>query len=122
MQVLMMVGPRTRVLALWLVCTLNFTLASTSFDTARSQARAPASASAPAPAPPRPDAGAPGLVRVNTATLAELDALPGIGPAKAAAIIAERARRPFRRLRDLLRVPGIGRAMLARLAPLLVFE
>ena len=62
------------------------------------------------------------LIHINTATLAELDSLPGIGPSKAAAIIAARERRPFRRLQDLLRVPGIGRATLERLAPFLAFD
>lgn len=60
-------------------------------------------------------------IDVNTATLEQLDALPGIGPSKAAAIIAARERRPFRRLNDLLRVPGIGRSTLQRLAPYLRF-
>ncbi len=61
-------------------------------------------------------------LNVNTATVAELDSLPGIGPSKAAAIVAARTRRPFRRLSDLLRVPGIGRATLERLAPLVRFD
>lgn len=59
---------------------------------------------------------------INTATLEQLDSLPGIGPSKAAAILEARERRPFRRLQDLLRVPGIGRSTLARLAPYLRFD
>jgi competence ComEA-like helix-hairpin-helix protein len=46
-------------------------------------------------------------VNINTATQADLEKLPGIGPKRAEAIIAAR---PFQRPEDLLRVPGIKRA------------
>jgi len=50
---------------------------------------------------------------------AALDALPGIGPATARAILEERARRGgFRSTRDLLRVAGIGEGRFARLKDL----
>lgn len=51
-------------------------------------------------------------VSVNSASLEELQALPGVGPVMAARIVAAR---PFNRVDDLLRVPGIGPATLARL-------
>jgi competence ComEA-like helix-hairpin-helix protein len=44
----------------------------------------------------------------NTATAAELDRLPGVGPSLAARIVEERERAPFRYLEDLTRVRGIG--------------
>lgn len=48
-------------------------------------------------------------VNINTAGLAELDALPGVGPATAQAIIDDReANGPFTALEDLMRVSGIG--------------
>ena len=57
-----------------------------------------------------------GRVAVNRAGEAELATLPGIGPALARAIIAERARGgPFRRPEDLGRVRGIGPATVDRL-------
>ncbi len=57
-----------------------------------------------------------GRVRVNVASAAELATLPGIGSRLAAAILEDRARRgPYRRPSDLLRVPGIGPAVLRRL-------
>ena len=58
-------------------------------------------------------------VDLNTATDAQLDALPGIGPATAAAILAHRdANGPFRSVDDLLDVRGIGEAKLEQLRPL----
>lgn len=53
--------------------------------------------------------GAGGKVNLNTATAAQLDALPGVGPSTAAKIVADRERNgPFRTADDLMRVPGIG--------------
>lgn len=53
--------------------------------------------------------GAVGLVNINTAGVTELDALPGIGPAKAQAIVAYRTEHgPFVRTEDLVLVKGIG--------------
>lgn len=49
------------------------------------------------------------LVNINTATLEELDALPGVGPATAQAIIDDReANGPFASEEDIMRVSGIG--------------
>ena len=55
-------------------------------------------------------------VDLNTATVEQLDALPGIGPATAQAIVDHRARHgPFRSVAQLLQVKGIGEAKLAAL-------
>jgi competence protein ComEA len=60
-----------------------------------------------------------GPVDVNRATVDELDELPGVGPATAAAIVTERERNgPFASIDDLDRVPGIGPAKLAALRDL----
>lgn len=53
----------------------------------------------------------------NRADARTLEVLPGIGPARAAAILAERERRPFERISDLERVAGIGPATRHKLAP-----
>jgi competence protein ComEA len=53
----------------------------------------------------------------NRADARALEVLPGIGPSRAAAIVAERERRPFRDVADLRRVPGIGPVTLRRIEP-----
>ena len=79
---------------------------------------APTRASTPvAGTGPAAPASAP-LLDLNAATAAELDALPGVGPATAASILAFRARvGRFRSIAQLLDVPGIGDAKLAALRP-----
>ena len=58
-----------------------------------------------------PASGSP--VDLNTAGVAELEALPGIGPATAAAIVDHRAANgPFATVDDLEAVRGIGPAKL----------
>jgi competence protein ComEA len=57
-----------------------------------------------------------GAVNLNTADVATLDGLPGIGPVLAQRIVDHRAQGPFRQVDDLLDVPGIGPAILGRLA------
>ncbi len=54
-------------------------------------------------------------VDLNSATQAELETLPGIGPARAKSIIDYRAEHPFRRVEDVMKVPGIGPGIFARI-------
>lgn len=56
-------------------------------------------------------------VNLNTATQAELEALPGVGPSLAKRMIAARQHQPFRSLADLDRVSGIGPKLLKKLQP-----
>jgi competence protein ComEA len=60
-------------------------------------------------------------VDLNAATADDLRRLPGVGAKRAEAILALRARLPgarFKQIEDLLKVKGVGRAMLRRLHPL----
>jgi competence protein ComEA len=65
-------------------------------------------------------AAAPGAkVNLNTATQAQLEELPGIGPTYAQSIIAERQKRGgFKSVNELREVRGIGDKRFAELAPL----
>lgn len=55
-------------------------------------------------------------VDLNSASETELDGLPGVGPAKAKAIVADRQENgPFKSVDDLKRVKGIGDKMLDKL-------
>jgi competence protein ComEA len=59
------------------------------------------------------------LLNVNTADTVQLQALPGIGPKKAEAIVLYRASNgPFRQIDDLILVKGIGPKTLEKLRPL----
>lgn len=58
------------------------------------------------------------IVSLNRADAAALETIPGIGPAKAAAILTERGRRgAFAAIEDLLDVQGIGPATLEAIRP-----
>jgi len=74
-------------------------------------------ASAPGPAV----GAASGTVNLNTADVATLDGLPGIGPVLAQRIVDHREQQgPFRQVEDLLDVAGIGPAILEHLADAVV--
>jgi competence protein ComEA len=78
----------------------------------------PSSATASAPLLPRLPASA---LNLNTVTRSELEALPGIGPSKAAAILHYRERQGrFSSVDELVRVPGFGPATVSHLRDQLV--
>lgn len=61
-----------------------------------------------------------GKIDINKADAETLAALNGVGPARAEAIIADReAQGPFRTVDDLVRVRGIGPAIVERNRPLI---
>jgi len=56
-------------------------------------------------------------VEVNTASKAELEALPGVGSAMSARLLAERQKAPFKTWADLIqRVRGVGPGSAAKLS------
>jgi competence protein ComEA len=79
------------------------------------------SAAAPAFAGSPPPAGAPAAavarsIDINTASAAELETLPGIGPALAKRIVEHRqANGPFAKVDDLQAVKGVGPKLLGRI-------
>jgi len=59
-----------------------------------------------------------GVVNVNTANAEQLELLPGVGPARASAIIAHRNKNgAFKKPEDLIAVSGIGERAFERLRP-----
>ena len=60
-----------------------------------------------------------GLINLNTAAATDLESLPGIGPSKAAAIIANR---PYATVDELDKGPGIGPSTLEQLRPLVTVQ
>jgi competence protein ComEA len=74
------------------------------------------------PATPTPASATPAEapLNLNTATSAELQKLPGVGPAVAARIIEYRQKNgAFKKIEDLMNVRGIGEKTFLRLKPLI---
>ncbi len=62
-------------------------------------------------------------ININLASLHKLQTLPGVGPKKAARIIAWRKKRgPFRRTKEIIRVRGFGRKTYKKLQPLITVK
>ncbi|MCX6139742.1 MAG: helix-hairpin-helix domain-containing protein [Candidatus Kapabacteria bacterium] len=67
--------------------------------------------------PSHPAKSVSGPINLNTASVSQLEGLPGIGPAMALRIVEARRRREFTCVDDLLNVKGIGEKKLAKLRP-----
>jgi competence protein ComEA len=88
---------------------------------AASSAPNPLEATTAKPSEPQVSAARP--LNLNTATAEQLEALPGVGPSLAQAIVGYRRQSGgFRRVEDLEAVPGIGPKRLADLRPYVVVQ
>jgi competence protein ComEA len=59
-------------------------------------------------------------LNLNVATAAELERLPGVGPAMAARIVEYRQKNgPFKKVEDLMNVKGIGEKTFLNLKPMI---
>lgn len=63
-----------------------------------------------------------GTLNLNAATAQQLQLLPGVGPTTAAKIIAYRERRPFRSIRQLMRIKGIGPKRFEQMRPYITVD
>ncbi|MBL0890212.1 MAG: helix-hairpin-helix domain-containing protein, partial [Gemmatimonadaceae bacterium] len=80
-------------------------------------------AAPPRSQPPPQATGPPPRIDVNSATVAELESLPRVGPALAQRIIEHRQRHgPFQSAEDLRHVRGIGPSTVRLLEPLVTFS
>jgi competence protein ComEA len=90
---------------------LRFVLSCVAIASLVGSAPAPASAAQPRPSPAAQAArtGGAAVVNINTASAAELDALPGIGAKTAARIVEYRQKNgPFKKIEELMNVRGVG--------------
>jgi competence protein ComEA len=80
---------------------------------------APPRPSAQAPAAPKPAASESAPINLNTATAAQLEALPGVGPAMAQRILEYRQKiGGFKKAEELMNVRGIGERAFLKLKSL----
>lgn len=94
--------------AIAFVCALSISMLN------RAHAQAPAATEQEGAS----DAATGFVVDLNTATASELEQLPGIGHSRALAILEFRQKHGgFTQVSQLMRIKGIGRAMLRKLRP-----
>jgi len=87
---------------------------------AAQQATAEKPAKPAAAAPVKPSAAPAAIVNLNTATQAQLESLPGLGPKVAERILEYREKNgKFKNVEDLMNVKGIGEKSFLKLKPLL---
>jgi competence protein ComEA len=63
-----------------------------------------------------------GQININTASVAELEMLPGVGPAIAERIVSFRTEHPFQQRNHIMRVKGIGQKTFDKIKDFLIVE
>lgn len=61
-------------------------------------------------------------ININTATIEELDTLPGVGPAIAKRIVEFRSTQPFTKPEEIMLVKGIGKKKFAKMRERITVE
>lgn len=62
-------------------------------------------------------------VNLNTATVSQLDALPGVGTSTAQRIVEYRQKNgPFKKIEELMNVKGVGEKSFLKLKPLITLQ
>ncbi len=102
----------------------TLTVVPTNVTTARSSTRSLQNGAAEAVSAPRKSslkALPTSPININTASLAELETLPGVGPALASRVVAARAQKRLSNTNDLDAISGIGPKKLEAMRPFVSF-
>jgi competence protein ComEA len=105
-----------------LVTTLALTFATLAGSTALAANPTESDSETSSQTSSRSGAALEGQININTATMAELEALPGVGPAIAERIVSYRKDNPFKARNQVMRIKGIGEKTFAKIKDYLVVE
>jgi competence protein ComEA len=100
----------------WLYAAVLIACVAGAAPAAAAQEKSPASKAKPAAA-----ATAATPLNLNTATVADLQALPGVGAATAKLIVAHREKNGgFKKIEELMNIKGIGEKSFLKLKPMVI--
>jgi competence protein ComEA len=105
-----------------LVTTLALTFATLAGSTALAAGPTESDSGTSSETSSRSGASLEGQININTATMAELEQLPGVGPAIAERIVTYRKDNPFKQRNQIMRIKGIGEKTFAKIKDYLVVE
>jgi competence protein ComEA len=105
-----------------IVTTLALTFATLAGSTALAAGPTESDSGTSSETSSRSGASLEGQININTATMAELEQLPGVGPAIAERIVTYRKDNPFKQRNQIMRIKGIGEKTFAKIKDYLVVE